>query len=99
MPSSETPSGLRIAATLLRTAFVCLLVMVTLRVSMPQSTSIWAIYDSPRDLVRLALGVVVSIWLAFQLFRTPDDAHAHRTWVYLGLAVIPVALICLLATL
>jgi hypothetical protein len=99
MQSSETPSGLRIVATLLRTGFICLLVMVTLRVSMPQSTTIWTVYDSPSDLVRLALGVVVSVWLVFQLFRAPDDAHAHRTWVYLGLAVIPVALVCLLATL
>ncbi|HTV34872.1 MAG TPA: hypothetical protein VMF12_00450 [Xanthobacteraceae bacterium] len=99
MRSSETPSGLRIAATLLRTSFIALLVMVTLRVSMPQSTTVWTVFDSPRDLIRLALGVVVSIWLVFQLFRAPDDAHAHRTWIYLGLAAIPVALICLLATL
>jgi hypothetical protein len=99
MRSSETPSGLRIAAILLRAGFICLLVMVTLRVSVPQSTTIWTVYDSPRDLIRFALGVVVSIWLVFQLFHVPDDAHAHKTWVYLGLAVIPVALVCLLATL
>jgi hypothetical protein len=99
MQSSETPSGLRIAATLLRTAFICLLVMVTLRVSMPQSSTIWTIYDAPRDLMRLALGVIVSIWLVFQLFYAPHDAHAHRTWVYLGLAVIPVVVVFLLATL
>lgn len=99
MQSSKMPSGLRIAATLLRTGFICLLVMVTLRVSMPQSTTIWTVYDSPRDLIRLALGVVVSIWLVFQFFRVPNDAHAHKTWIYLGLALIPVALVCLLATL
>jgi hypothetical protein len=99
MQSSETPSGLRIAATLLRTAFICLLVMVTLRVSMPQSSTIWTVYDEPRDLVRLGLGVVVSAYLVFQLFHAPVDDHAHRTWVYLGLAVIPVVVVCLLAAL
>jgi hypothetical protein len=97
--SSETPSGMRIAATLLRTVFICLLVMVTLRVSMPQSTTVWTVFDSLPDLMRLALGVIVSIWLATQLFWAPkDDDHAHRTWVYLGLALIPVAVVCLLAT-
>lgn len=97
MSASKPPSGLRIAATLLRTAFVCLLIVVTLRVSMPQNETIWTAYDTPRDLIRLLLGVVVSIWLVFQLFYAPDDAHAHRTWIYLGLTVIPVVLICLLA--
>lgn len=99
MPSSETPTGLRIAATLLRTSFICLLVLVTMCVSMPQSTSVWTAYDRPLDLVRLMLGVIVSVWLVFQLFHAPDDEHAHRTWIYLGLAAIPVAVICLLATL
>lgn len=98
MPTRETAGGLRIAASLLRTAFICLLIVVVLRVSMPQSETIWTAYDTTGDLIRLILGVVVSIWLLFQLFHAPDDAHAHRTWVYLGLAVIPVVLVCLLAT-
>jgi hypothetical protein len=97
--SSQTPSGLRITGTLLRTVFICVLVLVTLRVSTPQSTTVWTVYDSPGDSLRLLLGVGVSIWLLAQLFRVPHDEDAHRTWVYLGLAAIPVALVCLLATL
>jgi hypothetical protein len=98
MPVGETASGLRIAATLLRTIFICLLIAVTLRVSMPQNETVWTAYDTPADLVRLLLGIVASVWLIFQLFRGPRDVHAYRTWVYLGLAAIPVLLICLLAT-
>lgn len=98
-PSSQAPSGLRVAGTILRTAFICLLVLVTLRVSTPQSTTVWTVLNSPGDSLRLALGIGVSIWLLAQLFRVPHDEDAHRTWVYLGLAAIPVALVCLLATL
>jgi hypothetical protein len=48
-------------------------------------------------LLRLLLGVAVCIWLLVQLFRTPEDAPAHRTWLFVGLVAIPVSLICLFA--
>ncbi len=97
LPASKIPRGLRIAATLLRTVFICILVAVTLRVAMPQNETVWSAYETPSDFVRLALGVVVSLWLVIQLFRGPDDAEGFRTWLYLGLAAIPIALICLFA--
>jgi hypothetical protein len=88
-------AGLRIAATLLRTVFICLLIAVTLRVAMPQNETIWTADDTPADLVRLILGVVVCVFLGAQLFYGPKDAHAYRTWLYLGLAVIPITLVLL----
>ncbi|MGA8611943.1 MAG: hypothetical protein WB760_09565 [Xanthobacteraceae bacterium] len=97
MPGSEITSGLRMAAIFLRTAFICLLIGVTLRVSMPQSETIWTAYDTPLDLVRLALGIIVSIFLAVQLFYGPRDAHGYRTWLYLGLAAVPIVLVLLVA--
>lgn len=81
----------------MRAALIFVLVAVTLRVSLPQNETIWTAYDTPLDLVRLILGVAVSIWLLVQLFRIPDDAHAHRTWIFLGLVAIPIGLICLYA--
>ena len=97
MPASQSPSALRIAALLLRAAFIFILIGITVGVSLPQNETIWTAYDTPLDLVRLILGAAVSIWLLVQLFRIPDDAHAHRTWIFLGLVAIPIGVICLFA--
>jgi hypothetical protein len=96
-PDAAIPIGLRVAATLLRAAFICVVVLITLRVAMPQNETIWTAYDTPSDLVRLLLGLAVCVWLVVQLFRGPRDAHGYWTWLYLGLAAVPFALICLIA--
>src|SRR5947209_17904300 len=90
----EVPAGLRIAAILLRALFIAILLVVIARVSEPQSESIWTIYETPGDLVRLALGAGIGIWILFHLFMLPTDAEGYRTWVYLGLVAVPFALIC-----
>jgi hypothetical protein len=41
--------------------------------------------------------IAVCVWLVIQLFRAPKDAEGYRTWLYLGLAAVPFALICVLA--
>jgi len=107
MATSETPQaklpivdmsvGLRIAATVLRAIFLFTLIAVTVRVSLPQSETIWSAYETPGDLIRVWLGIGVCVWLVFQLFQGPNDAHGYRTWFYLGLAAVPFALICLFA--
>ncbi|MDR3421826.1 MAG: hypothetical protein P4L80_11385 [Xanthobacteraceae bacterium] len=95
--SRQIPTALWIAGTTLRVVFIACLLLITLRVSMPQSATIWTAYDTPGDLIRLALGFVVCLWIAAQLFAVPKDAQAHRTWLYLGLSAVPFALICALA--
>ncbi len=97
LPASAASGSLRIAAILLRTVFICTLLALTLRVSMPQSETIWSAYDTPADLIRMILGFVVCIWLAIQLFQGPRDAQGYRTWLYLGLVAVPFTLICLFA--
>ena len=97
LPAPQGPNGLRIAATLLRTAFIFILMALMVRVSLPQSETIWSAYETPGDLIRLWLGIGVCIWLVAQLFQGPNDAHGYRTWFYLGLAAVPFTLICLLA--
>jgi len=94
---SEVPAHLRIAAIFLRALFIGALLVVIVRVSAPQSESIWSAYETPGDLIRLALGVAVGVWILFHLFMLPKDAEGYRTWVYLGLAVVPLALICAIA--
>jgi hypothetical protein len=91
-PRSAIPMALRIMAIILRTLFIGALVAITLRVSSPQSESLASIYETPEDLIRLALGFAVYLWIVIHLFMLPKDAEGYRTWVYLGLVVAPLAL-------
>ena len=95
--SGDVSLALRITATVLRTLFIVLLLVLTLRVSLPQSETIWTAYDTPADLVRLILGLGVCAWLLYQLFQVPHDAGSSRTWFYLGLVAVPFTLITLFA--
>jgi len=95
--SSEISGGLRTAGAVFRAIFMVSLMLVTLRVSMPQSETIWTAYETPGDLIRVALGVVVCVAIAVRLFMAPKDNHAYRTWFYLGLVAVPFAVICVFA--
>jgi hypothetical protein len=79
----------------LRTIFIVALAIVTLHISLPQNETLWTVYDTPGDLIRLLLGIGACGWIAFQLFAAPEDFHSNRTWFYLGLAAVPFALICI----
>jgi hypothetical protein len=82
------------AGFVMRTIFIAALLVVIARVSLPQSSTILTIYDSPGDLVRLLLGVAACIWIAVQMFTAPKDPQAYGAWFYIGLAAVPFALIC-----
>ena len=85
-PEAKLPGdvshALRVAATVLRTLFIILLLVLTPRVSLPQSETIWIAYDTPADLVRLIFCVGVCAWLVYQLFQVPHDAGSSRTWFF-----------------
>jgi hypothetical protein len=96
-PSVETagptiPIGLRILAIFLRVVFIGALIAITVHLSSPQSETIWTVYETPGDLIRLALGFAVCLWLVIRFFIFPKTAEVYRAWVYLGLAVAPLAL-------
>jgi hypothetical protein len=97
LPVSEVPIGLRIAGLLLRAIFIGALLVLIARVSLPQSESIWSVYETPGDLIRLALGFAVGLWLLMHAFMLPKDPEGYRTWLYLGLAIVPFALILAIA--
>jgi hypothetical protein len=40
------------------------------------------------------LGFGVCAWFIVNLFILPKDAGAYRTWMYLGVTVLPLALLC-----
>jgi hypothetical protein len=48
--------GLRVLAIVLRALFMGAFAVVVARVSSPQSETIWSVYETPSDLIRLALG-------------------------------------------
>jgi hypothetical protein len=92
MAASPIPIGQRILAIFLRVMFIGALVAITVRVSSPQSETIWTAYETPSDLIRLALGFAVCLWIGIHLFMLPQTAEGYRRWVYLGLVVAPLAL-------
>ena len=81
--------GLRILAIVLRALFIGALVAVTVRVSSPQSESLASVYETPGDLIRLALGFAVC--LVIHMFMLPRTVEGYRTWIYLGFVVAPLA--------
>ena len=97
LPASDVSLGLRIVATFLRTVFIATLLALTIRVSLPQSETIRSAYETPADLIRLLLGLALCGWLVIQFFQGPTDAQGYRTWLYLGLAAVPFAIVCLVA--
>jgi hypothetical protein len=88
---------LRIAAIVLRTLFICIVAIVTVRVSRPQNETLWSAYETPGDIIRLLLGFVVCVWIVAQLFRLPKDEQGYRTWLYLGIVLVPLSLIFAIA--
>ena len=92
-PGLLPPRSIRVVGKILRTLFIATLIIVTARVAGPQNESLSSIYETPSDLARLVLGLSVCLWLATHLFVVPKDEDAFRTWFYLGLAILPLAVI------
>ena len=91
---AQISTRLRILGATLRTIFILAVLVIIVEVSRPQSETIWTAYDTPADLVRMALGLMVGVWIAVQIFIMPKDAQGYRTWLYLGVVGVPFALIC-----
>ena len=89
----EVPARLRIGGFAFRILFMGVLLVVTARVSIPQNEHVWSVYETPGDLIRLALGLAVCLVILVHLFRRPEDPEAYRTWFYFGVVAVPFALI------
>ena len=77
-----------------RTLFLIVLTVITARVASPQMEHFSSLYETPGDLIRVLLGFGVCAWFIVNLFILPKDAGAYRTWMYLGVTVLPLALLC-----
>jgi len=40
------------------------------------------------------MGVGVCAWFIVNVFRLPKDGGAYRTWIYMGVALLPLAALC-----
>jgi hypothetical protein len=77
--------------------FLCAMLVLTVRVSLPQNESLWTVYDTFGDIVRVFLGFIVCVWILFHVFMLPKDAKGYRMWIYLGVVLLPLALACIIA--
>jgi hypothetical protein len=94
LSNSKMPIGIRIGGMAVRAIFIIILTVVTARVASPQVENIWSVFETPGDLIRVALGFAACAWFVVHIFVAPKDADAYRTWLYLGLAVLPLSLLC-----
>jgi hypothetical protein len=92
MEVAAIPLWLRILVMVLRALFFGALVAVTVRLSSPQSETIWSVYETPSDLIRVAVGFAVCLWIFVHFFMFPKRADVYRAWVRIGLVVTPLAL-------
>jgi hypothetical protein len=91
---SKPPAYVWFGGVAVRTLFLIVLTILTARVASPQIERLSSIYETPGDLVRVLMGVAVCSWFIVNLFILPKDAGAYRTWMYLGLAVLPLSVLC-----
>ena len=85
---------MRIFGLILRTIFLILVVAITARVASPQTETFLSAYDTPSDLLRIILGAAVCSFIIVQIFRYSRDPADMRKWAAIGLAAVPLALLC-----
>lgn len=85
---------MRILGLILRTTFLVIVLVITARVASPQSEKLWSAYETPADLFRIVVGAAVCVFLAVQIFRYSRDPADMRNWVVIGIAAVPLALLC-----
>jgi len=92
--ASKPPSHIWFGGVAVRTVFLIVLIVLTARVASPQIERLSSVYETPGDLIRVLMGVGVCAWFVVNLFILPKDAGAYRIWMYLGLAVLPLSVLC-----
>jgi hypothetical protein len=92
--ASEPPAHVWFGCVAFRTLFLIVLTVMTARVASPQIEHFWSAYETPGDLIRVLIGFGVCAWLTVNLFILPKDAGAYLTWMYLGVAVLPLSVLC-----
>jgi hypothetical protein len=94
MPDAKPSSRVKFAGMAIRGLFLAVLIAITARAASPQVENIWSVLETPADLIRVAVGLVACAWFTAHIFIPPRDPHAYETWLYLGIALLPLALLC-----
>jgi hypothetical protein len=92
--NSKLPVSVWIGGIAVRALFLVVLTVITARVASPQIENLRSVFETPSDLIRVTLGFAVCVWLIVNVFILPEDADAYRVWLYLGVAVLPLSLLC-----
>ena len=92
--TTKPPSHVWVGGVVVRTIFLLVLIVLTARVASPQMERLSTIYETPGDLIRVLMGVAVCAWFIVNVFKLPKDGGAYRTWMYMGLALLPLAGLC-----
>jgi len=90
----KPPALIWFGGVAVRTIFLIVLTIITARVASPQIERLTSLHETPGDLIRVLMGLGVCAWLIVNLFILPKDAGAYRTWMYLGLALLPLSVLC-----
>lgn len=87
------PLYIWIGGVAVRSLFLMVLTILTARVARPQIEHLSSVYETPGDLIRVLMGFGICTWFIVHLFILPKDAGAYRTWMYLGIAVLPLSVL------
>jgi predicted membrane-bound dolichyl-phosphate-mannose-protein mannosyltransferase len=91
MPHGKVPLLWRVTGVVFRSVFLIALMLITVRISLPQTLNAGTLaHFSLADFARSAIGIVVCIFVAFQLFRRPIDDQGYKAWSFIGLALAAV---------
>jgi hypothetical protein len=90
----KLPFRIWIGGTAVRTIFLVILTVITARVASPQIEHFSSLYEAPGGLIRVGLGLALCLWTIVHVFILPKDAEAFRTWIRLGLALLPLSSLC-----
>jgi hypothetical protein len=93
-PEARISRSVWLGGLAVRTIFIAILIIVTARVSSPQVERMWSLWETPSDVIRVALGAGVCFWLLAHIFIVPKDDAGYRAWLYLGLAILPLSVLC-----
>jgi hypothetical protein len=93
-PTSKPSSSVWAGGVAVRTIFLVVLIVLTARVASPQMERLSTVYETPGDLIRVLMGVAVCAWFIVNVFKLPKDGGAYRTWLYMGIALLPLAALC-----
>ncbi len=78
LSNSKVPIGVRIGGMAVRAIFIIILTVVTARVASPQVENIWSVFETPGDLIRVALGFAACVWFVAQVAQLACSTFWRR---------------------